>query len=262
MQEEILLRIPEGININHKILYSSQEAVRKTLKKPTKKVRFHMYKYFHMNRPGMRYRKAHAKTPEQEAQILVEWKRAKIPAPKVLKYTANQLITEYIPSQPFSQVVAKYDSQAMNALLDTWNKITRLARKKQDKNCLHTDPNLNNFLWDCKRAYAIDPGPEIRQEYSLEETLAETRIYFMQHIHRTSSHAKNYLQQFSDSLSKEEREKIKQLHISNTPTLRAAFSVIDYVHRKINELEKLDVKKSTNWRKSLTEHEYLISFLK
>ena len=181
----------EGSSLNYKVSIEGKDYI---LKLPDRKkvrkfqsLRKNLENFFDCKLPLNYREKLVARTPEKrvysEVSVLRNWDSSKINPVKIFKTDeTNMLILEYIPGKNYRFLIDNeiFKRQHLNSFLKTVKNIREVSYDKQDKNFLHNDFYMQNFMFDenQKNCRPIDPGMLINPKINFKEADADINLFF------------------------------------------------------------------------------------
>lgn len=186
---------------------------------------------------------------DKEELTLNLWRGSYINSPKVINKSKGKIEYEFIPGAlPLEYIFnQEYSMPKFEKFLETYDQIRSLAKKNKDKNLLHSDPHLGNFLYkgDFNEVIPIDPGQILNPERSFEELdikLMGCTLYSIYNLKASEKIKEEYIRSFKDTLSKQERENLKLSLGQKVPShVRIYFKIREEVAHRLKGREKIEV---------------------
>lgn len=163
--------------------------------------------------------KSQEESLKQEIKVLLNWQKNNINVINPISHSDQEIIFPHIEGPNVYDALNKeignipIFEKAKEQLLI----IRTCAKEKQDKNLLHLDPHLRNFLYDEKKdiVYAIDPGACIKEALPFNITdcyLNFVFIYSFLALEAAKKDKANYIESYLQELDQEELNQMKELN--------------------------------------------------
>ncbi|MCC7574501.1 hypothetical protein KO361_02825 [Candidatus Woesearchaeota archaeon] len=164
------------------------------------------------------------------------WITNNIPTPVIISITNTELISDYVPSKTFHELIGKeYKPETLQEMINLYQKIRMIALEQNNPNILHTDPHPSNFIKSTKtgQVLALDSSFKLKQNKTTTEIDCLINGLFALQLSRLNSkpeiyeaHAELYLQ----SLGKDAK-KIKLPRMN--PASKTYFELREKIAHKI-----------------------------
>jgi hypothetical protein len=174
-------------NMNGEIVFVKdyllkQKELRKTakfLKKHITTIEKQILNYFKISNPKELLKSEYKETKETTKKIIEKeyltnqlWIKNNIPTPRIIEITNTKVISEYIPSKTFHELIGKnYEPEILQEMINLYQKIRMLAITKNNYNILHTDPHPSNFIKSTKtgEVLALDSSFKLKKNKTTKE---------------------------------------------------------------------------------------------
>lgn len=170
-----------------------------------------MVKYpFLIRHPYFRFKSAYQRSHkliEKEVSTIDEWKKRGLIVPEIIESSRFEIRSKFIRGSSYGVLLnGRLEGNKYDKLLQTFKLIRTIAKNENDKQLLHSDPSLNNFIYSTEHELAIpiDPGLLIRRTLNFDKINACMNLHFIYDLYCLDKNSEQtnsiYIERFIDTL--------------------------------------------------------------